>query len=147
MTTWIQCLDIMREHIRRMIEQESSPEAIKQIFSTCVEQMLDDGVCVEQQLVHEWKCEECGVAFDIDVDVIAGDSNHIGEYHLDCLDKVLERERTDRILYEEDPLGWNSMHVAAQGNIITAIKQLRRLGFTDRDVRDLLNLELRRGME
>ena len=40
-----------------------------------------------------FKCEECGKEFDLDVDILCADDAHKGTYHLECFDKMLEREK------------------------------------------------------
>ena len=49
--------------------------------------------------------------------------------------------------YSEDPEKWSALMTAAQGNIITAIFQLRRIEWSDDDIKRLLEQELNRGKE
>lgn len=51
-----------------------------------------------------------------------------------------------KITYEKEPELWMSLMTAAQGNIVTAIKQFRRLGYSDADIRGVLDIELMRGI-
>ena len=47
--------------------------------------------------------------------------------------------------YSEDPEKWTALMNAAQSNIITAIFQLRRIEWSDDQIKTLLELELNRG--
>jgi hypothetical protein len=50
-------------------------------------------------------------------------------------EKVWSREKlSEKITYEEEPSKWISLHNAALGNIITAIKQLKRINFSNADI-------------
>lgn len=46
------------------------------------------------------------------------------------------------IKYMEEPNVWISLHTAGESNLITAIYQLRRIGFDDKDIQNLLILFL-----
>lgn len=58
---------------------------------------------------------------------------------------------TDKVSYDQDPTKWIGLHNAALGNLITAIKQLKRLSFSDADISGSLEVllekqeKLRRG--
>jgi len=52
---------------------------------------------------------------------------------------------SETIRYDKDPDKWQSLHMAAEGNIITAIKQLRRLeGFDYEEIPGVFSIHLYR---
>lgn len=53
----------------------------------------------------------------------------------------------DRVSYEDDPMLWSGLHSAALGNLITAIKQLKRISFRDEDITGTLQVLLEKENE
>jgi len=52
---------------------------------------------------------------------------------------------SETIRYDKDPDKWQSLHTAAESNIITAIKQLRRLeGFDYEEIPGVFSIHLYR---
>ncbi len=50
---------------------------------------------------------------------------------------------SEKIQFDEEPMKWTSLHSAAEGNIITAIKQLKRLeGFDFEQILGVFSLHL-----
>jgi len=61
-----------------------------------------------------------------------------------------EEERLDwtsKITYEKEPMKWTSLHNAGLGNLITAIKQLKRINFTDDEIIGTLKILLEKEAE
>lgn len=46
----------------------------------------------------------------------------------------------ERIKYSEEPDKWTALHSAGESNLITAIFQLRRIGFTDKEIEGTLRI-------
>ena len=49
---------------------------------------------------------------------------------------------SETIRYDKDPDKWHSLHMAAEGNIITAIKQLKRIGCTYEEILGVFSIHL-----
>lgn len=50
-----------------------------------------------------------------------------------------------RVYHNKNPDLWNTLLTSGQGHLVTAIKQLRRIGCTNTEIRGMLEVELRRG--
>jgi len=51
---------------------------------------------------------------------------------------------SERISFEKEPMKWTSLHHAAEGNMLTAVKQLKRIGYSVNEITDLLTTILKR---
>lgn len=52
-----------------------------------------------------------------------------------------------RVTYEDNPVLWSGLHSAALGNLITAIRQLKRINFRDEDITGTLQVLLEKENE